>query len=123
LTDRASTRVGLGVQEEGDGGRVLITDGEDAEIGYIECAVSDGWLEMGWVELGMEWRRHGLAADAVRLLEDEAVRRWDVRGVRAEVPVGIGLALYFWLRLGYRPEEPVRGERDTMAMVRAFDDR
>jgi hypothetical protein len=101
-----------------EGGRAVITDGYGDEIGFIDCSPSDGWLEVEWVELGMEWRRHGLAAEAMRLLEDEAARRWGAQGVRAEVPLGIGLALYFWLRLGYRPEAPVRTDRDTMAMVR-----
>ncbi len=115
-------RVALRVPEGRDGGRVAIADLEGAEVGWVDCGASDGLLEVRWIELGMEWRRHGLAAEAVRLLEDEAARRWGVQGVRAEVPVGIGLALYFWLRLGYRPEEPVRREGDTMGMVRVFDE-
>jgi hypothetical protein len=61
------------------------------------------------------------------LLEAEAVERWGVRGVRANVPRDVGLALYFWLRLGYRPEgisdrESGSGRRDTMGMVRELDE-
>jgi ribosomal protein S18 acetylase RimI-like enzyme len=97
-------RIGLGPAEKSDSGqRRAITDGSGEEIGFVEYEVSEGWLEVRWVELAVEHRRGGLGVAAVRLLEVDAERRWGVRGVRAEVPVENGLALYFWLRLGYRP--------------------
>jgi len=97
-------RTGLGQVLESDSGeRRAITDGSGEEIGFVEYGVSEGWLEVRWVELTVEHRRGGLGVEAVRLLEVDAERRWGVRGVRAKVPVENGLALYFWLRLGYRP--------------------
>ena len=97
-------RTGLGQVLESDSGeRRAITDGSGEEIGFVEYGVSEGWLEVRWVELTVEHRRGGLGVEAVRLLEADAERRWGVRGVRVEVPVENGLALYFWLRLGYRP--------------------
>jgi hypothetical protein len=111
-------RVGLRLPSDGKGGRVVVMDRGGTDIGWVDCEASDGWLHVRWIELGIEWRRHGLAAEAVQLLEAEASKRWGLRTARAEVPVGVGLALYFWLRLGYRPEEPVRREADTLAMVR-----
>ena len=97
-------RIGLGTVQKSDSGeRRAIMDEVGKEIGYVEFALGDGWLDVWWVELAVEHRRRGLGVDAVRLLEVEARRRWGVRGIRAEVPVENGLALYFWLRLGYRP--------------------
>jgi ribosomal protein S18 acetylase RimI-like enzyme len=107
--------------------RVAITDPTGEEIGFIDCSVRDGWLDVRWIELAVEHRRRGLGAEAVQLLEAEAAERWGVRGVRANVPRDVGLALYFWLRLGYRPEgisdrESGSGRRDTMGMVRELDE-
>jgi len=99
---------------------VVITEMGGEEVGSIEFGVPDEWLEVGWIELGMEHRRRGLGVDAVRLLEVEAARRWGVKGVRAHVPRDVGLALYFWLRLGYRPERSRGDEGDTMAVVREW---
>jgi hypothetical protein len=110
-------RVGLRLPDDA-GGRVLITDADGQEIGHIEAAVDGRRLDVRWVEVEVGRRRWGLGMDAVRLLEEEVSRRWKVGEVRAVVPVEVGLGLYFWLRLGYRPEEPVRCEGDAMAMVR-----
>ena len=101
-----------------DDSRAAITDIAGEEIGFVGFAIDGEWLEVGWIEVKEDRRRWGLGMDAVRLLEDEAARRWGVHEARAEVPVGVGLALYFWLRLGYRPAEPVREDADTMSMVR-----
>jgi hypothetical protein len=99
--------------------RATILVGE-SEIGRIEFAVEHGRMDVGWIEVEASRRRWGLGMDTVRALEVEAVRRWSVRSARAEVPLGVGLALYFWLRLGYRPEEPVRSDGDAFVMVRGL---
>jgi ribosomal protein S18 acetylase RimI-like enzyme len=118
-------RVRLGKQDGGENGgsRIAIAGESGEEIGFVDCSVSDGWLEVRWIELAVEHRRRGLGAEAVRLLEAEAEERWGVRGMRAHVPRDVGLALYFWLRLGYRPEVAVAGEGDTMAVVRELEPR
>jgi hypothetical protein len=95
-------------------------DADGVEIGHIDTALEDGWLEVRWIELEAGRRRWGLGMDAVRALEVEAAERWGVREVRAHVPMGVGLALYFWLRLGYRPEDPVRTDGDAFVMVRGL---
>jgi hypothetical protein len=121
-------RTGLGPAGSGDGGsRRAITDAGGEEIGWIEAAVRDGWSEVRWIELEAGRRGWGHGSEAVRSLEAEVAQR-GVRGVRAEVPTGNGLALYFWLRLGYRPEVPGGGkpgignrpvaEEDAMVMAR-----
>ena len=116
-------RAALGPVEKSDSGEQrAIIDGSGEEIGFVEYRVSEGWLEVRWVELTVEHRRAGLGVEAVRLLEVEAERRLGVRGLRAEVPVENGLALYFWLRLGYRPAtRGVERGGEVLVMERATD--
>jgi ribosomal protein S18 acetylase RimI-like enzyme len=123
-------RVRLGKQDGGLDGesRIAITGEANEEIGFVEFGVRDGWLDVRWIELAAEHRRWGLGAEAVRLLEVETAERWGVMGVRAHVPRDVGLALYFWLRLGYRPEAELGGsssgaiEEGTMCLVRTLDE-
>jgi hypothetical protein len=48
-------------------------------------------------------RFRGLGGEAGLALEAHLGREFGVRRVLAPVPEGRGLAVYFWLRLGYRP--------------------
>lgn len=48
-------------------------------------------------------RFRGLGGEAGLALERRIVDRWAVGRVLAPIPEGRGLAVYFWLRLGYRP--------------------
>lgn len=48
-------------------------------------------------------RFRGLGGEAVLALERRIEERWGTRRFLAPVPEGRGLAVYFWLRLGYRP--------------------
>ena len=113
--------------EDGDSRIAIIGESRD-EIGFIDGLVRNGMLDVRWIELAAEHRRRGLGVDAVRLLEAEAAERWNVTGLRAHVPHDVGLALYFWLRLGYRPEAGFGGssgpasEGDTMSVVRMLDE-
>ena len=119
-------RIRLRISEGNDSDRVIISDRDGEEIGFIDCLLSDGVVDVRWIELAVQRRRWGLGAEAVRLLEAEAAARWGARGIRAQVPVDVGPALYFWLRLGYRPEvggmSKVGGEVGRMAVVRGLED-
>ena len=120
MTDRVFLRIGDRGAE-----RVAIADPGGGEIGFAECKVTDRRLEVQWIELAVEHRRWGLGAEAVRLLEAEAAQRWDVKEVRAHVPREVGLALYFWLRLGYRPagvEGGGEGDNSVMVLVRELEE-
>ncbi len=74
------------------------------------------------VEPGLSGQRYD--AEAVRLLEGEALDRGLASRFCAPVRHDDGLGLYFWLRLGYRPaaagenQWPGGAPRDMMAMVR-----
>jgi hypothetical protein len=51
----------------------------------------------------------GLDSEAVRLMEDDALKRRMARRFRVGVHQNDGQAFYFWLRLGYRPARPGDG--------------
>ncbi len=87
---------------DGGGLWVVRREGEAAPIGALDA--EEGWPAEGWVTI--EWL--GLAADdRGRGYGSEAIRRFESRHKRArflaQIDPGNGLALYFWLRLGYRP--------------------
>ena len=81
---------------------------------------SDAGLIWTWLAVGAEWRALGLGGAAVPLLERVAVRL-GARAARVTVPARNGVALYFWLRLGYqvRAAAPWPLERGGSWMVRS----
>jgi GNAT superfamily N-acetyltransferase len=48
-------------------------------------------------------RFRGLGGEAALAVERRISERWGARRVLAAIPEGRGLAVYFWLRLGYAP--------------------
>ncbi len=108
--------------EDGSGLSVICRAGDETAIGVLQYKLgepSERWATITWVALVEGERRWGLGQDAVRLFEEEAGRR-GLRGFRAKVRTEFGLALYFWLRLGYRPLdiERVTEGRGVLCMVR-----
>ena len=98
---------------------LALTDGTRQEpVGLMAVAVDDpgpGWATVVLLAIATQEQRD-LAGQAVALFE-KAVRS-EARHIRAAVPADVGLALYFWLRLGYRPATPDRltaGEYFRMA--------
>jgi RimJ/RimL family protein N-acetyltransferase len=100
-----------------------ITQAEaDEPIGLAEYRLDGEWLTVPFIALAKAYRGWGYGSEAVRLLEEWAVREGRAERFRAEVDARNGLGLYFWLRLGYRPAEwHAEGGRDSMAMVRTAD--
>jgi RimJ/RimL family protein N-acetyltransferase len=64
---------------------------------------ADGWLTIASLFVTEEHRGTRLESEAVLVVEAEATRRFGARRFRALVRHDDGLALYFWLRLGYVP--------------------
>jgi len=62
-----------------------------------------GWLTVGFLALAEPYRGRGLGSEAVLALEEEACRLGLAHRFAAGVGADAGRALYFWLRLGYRP--------------------
>ena len=102
---------------------VITRTGEDLPIGVLEYRIDDptgGSATIAWVALTEGARRWGLGVDAVLIFEEEAERHWRVRQFLVPVPVQRGLALYFWLRLGYHPLDVLHDEQGnkTIPMIR-----
>jgi len=80
----------------------IVRRSDGAVIGEVKCRGGEpaaGWLTVRDIVVGEGWRGWGYGSEAVWLLEAEA----QAERFRADVEAGNGLALYFWLRLGYRP--------------------
>lgn len=77
------------------------------------------WLTIPFLVIDPQERGQGLGTEAILLLEGEARSRGLARRFAAPVPLAEGLALYFWLRLGYRPLGAARGH---LWMVREESD-
>lgn len=120
---------GRSVGPRSRGALVIQRIAEDEPIGIVEYTATDGWLTVLFIALAKAYRGWGYGSEAVRLLEEWAIREGIAERFRAEVDVGNGLGLYFWLRLGYRPAGRDEfgwrreRERDTMAMVRVAWDK
>ncbi len=94
---------GRSVDPRSSGVLVIEREGESEPIGIVEHELGGGWLTVPFIALAKAYRGWGYGSEAVRLLEEWAVREGSVERFRADVPVRNGLGLYFWLRLGYRP--------------------
>jgi hypothetical protein len=82
---------------------VLTGEGSQEPVGLAVLSVDDpepGWATVALLAIAGQQQRE-LAAHAVALLEADL--RPHASRIRAAVPPDVGLALYFWLRLGYRP--------------------
>ncbi len=75
---------------------------ERRTVGALTARLADDWLEWGWLAVDESLRAFGYGGAAVPIVE-RAARRLGATGARALVPESNGIALYFWLRLGYRP--------------------
>jgi GNAT superfamily N-acetyltransferase len=99
--------------------------GQDQPAGVLEFAAGkphEGWLQVRFIAMERSLRGWGYGSEAMRLLEDLARQRADVRRFWAHVRPANGLNVYFWLRLGYRPALPQDGlphPTDGLIMVYA----
>ena len=113
---------------EPNGGPLAITlRDEDAPVGVLGYRMGvpeEGWLTFDSVSVEPRLRGLGLASEAVRLVEEDAVGRGVAWRFWAGVRRDDGLGLYFWLRLGYRPAQPDEGPwpdrsgSDIICMIR-----
>jgi hypothetical protein len=97
---------------------VLTESGDQQPAGLVVVALDDpehGWATVALLAIAAQEQRD-LAALGVALLE--AGLHGQASHVRAAVPLDVGLALYFWLRLGYRPV----ATNDRLWMIRELDD-
>ena len=88
---------------------VIVRKSDGASVGIVEHKVADpanDWATFSTIVMSDGQRGWGFGSEAVQLIEERLLRREGVRRFRARVDKGIGLALYFWLRRGYRPARP-----------------
>lgn len=96
---------------DGDRGWWILGDGEavGALCGRVARSQDDpGDLALIWTWLAVDarWRAFGYGGASVPLLE-EAARSVGANLALAPLPPDNGVALYFWLRLGYTPVRAV----------------
>ena len=88
---------------------VMVEEKTQAPAGLVIVALDDpepGWATVNLLAIARQEERDVAALGVVLL---EAHLRGEARHIRAAVPLDVGLALYFWLRLGYRPVVSGRG--------------
>lgn len=95
------------LQENLDAGQGVVVSDESSEpIGaaVVLLGVPDGKsASVPLIAIEPQQRFRGLGGEAALALERHLRRRLAVERVYAPVPEARGLAVYFWLRLGYRP--------------------
>jgi hypothetical protein len=88
------------------GAAVLISDHDATPIGAAVVLLdTPGRRDASIPFIGIDPQRRfrGLGGEAGLALERHLRRRFAIERVYAPVPDGRGLAVYFWLRQGYRP--------------------
>lgn len=114
--------------EEAQDRLLTIVAPDDEPIGLIEYRVhepADGWLSTKLITMKKGWRGFGYGSEGVRALEAWAEKSHKITSFLAEISPTNGLALYFWLRVGYRPAPAgevfwrAPDEGGIIAMIRA----
>jgi len=92
--------------------------------GAIVFTIEGDTLTVLRMEIAPPLRGRGYGSEAVRLLERWAGKEKGLQRFEAIIPADRGLALYFWLRLGYRPAAAAEaawrrdGEQGTISVIR-----
>jgi RimJ/RimL family protein N-acetyltransferase len=110
---------------------VIVRKSDGAPVGIVEHKAADpanDWATFGAIVMSDGQRGWGFGSEAVHLIEEHLLRREGVRRFRARFDKRIGLALYFWLRRGYRPARPdeafwpAHDSDDIICMIRILEE-
>lgn len=74
---------------------------DDARVGESTLEMRDGVPHIQRLEVDVGERRYGIGSEAARLITDALLQHVD--RVTAWAPPDVGLAVYFWSRMGFRP--------------------
>ncbi len=88
---------------------VIERKSDGSPVGIVEHRIenaTEGWATFGTIVMSNGQRGWGYGSEAVHLIEERLRNREAVRRFGARIDKHIGLALYFWLRQGYRPARP-----------------
>jgi GNAT superfamily N-acetyltransferase len=83
----------------------LLIEVHGEPVGFIRFGLAHGECVLRELGVRPERRNLGFGSEAVFALERQALSDGFTQGV-APVPLANGLAIYFWLRIGYRPCYP-----------------
>ena len=91
--------------DSGDAGYWICADtaGRRVVVGALSGRLAGNRAIWTWLAVDAQWRAFGFGGAAVPLFE-RAARQLGAREALAPLPADNGVALYFWLRLGYAPE-------------------
>jgi len=110
---------------------VIVRKRDGASVGIVEHTVDEpakDWATFGTIVMSDGQRGWGFGSEAVQLIEERLLKREGVRRFRARIDKRIGLALYFWLRRGYRPARPdeafwpSHNSDDIICMIRILEE-
>ncbi|MFN0095327.1 MAG: hypothetical protein ACKVVT_11215, partial [Dehalococcoidia bacterium] len=76
---------------------------DGAPAGEVELGIDGGQLTVWRLEVAPDARRYGLGSECGALIRELAARG-GFETLRAWAPPGIGLAVYFWIRMGLQPQ-------------------
>lgn len=93
LVEQAGTAYWIRIKRDGDAAPV--------DVGACVAGLERQDLVWSWLAVGEPWRAFGYGGAAVPLVE-RAAQKQGAQAARVRVPASNGVALYFWLRLGYR---------------------
>lgn len=88
-----------------DDGTVRLIEVEDEPLGFVRYAFVGGDCLLHELGVRPQRRNLGFGSEAVFAVEQSAAKAGRGRGI-APVPLANGLAIYFWLRIGYCPRYP-----------------
>ena len=123
LAETEVVEIASWLEEAGDSGtnieKLAITSLSDGElIGVLSYRVGlDRAISIEAIVVTPKLRARGYGSEAVRLLEAEKIAEGVARKFQAEVDGEHGLCLYFWLRLGYKPQL----DNGILVMTRSLD--
>lgn len=72
-------------------------------VGAVFLRNKNYQLQWMWLAVDRPLRGEGYGASAVTTIEHQAFKKNKLTEACVLVPINNGIALYFWLRLGYRP--------------------
>ncbi|HEY7295137.1 MAG TPA: GNAT family N-acetyltransferase [Dehalococcoidia bacterium] len=87
------------------GRRALLIELDAQPVGFLTYQLDGVQCTIGELAVRPELRNLGYGSEAVLALERQAAAA-GARSSVALVPILNGLAIYFWLRIGYRPRYP-----------------
>lgn len=80
----------------------MVRQADGVQVGTLALDVSGDALVVRSLCIDAEYRGYGAGSEAV-LLFNELCRTGGVELIRTWAPPDRGLAVYFWIRMGYRP--------------------